>query len=42
MKPVLFVRCDRVDTFGIAPSAVEDAGAEVRIWEAIDGIDESL
>ncbi|HYF11637.1 MAG TPA: type 1 glutamine amidotransferase [Actinomycetota bacterium] len=39
MKPVLFVRCDRVDTFGIAPSAVEDAGAEVRIWEAIDGID---
>lgn len=39
MKPVLFVRCDRVDTFGIAPSAVEDAGAEVRIWEAIDGVD---
>ena len=37
MKPLLFVRCDRVDTFGIAPSAVEDAGAEVRVWEAIDG-----
>ena len=37
MKPVLFVRCDRVDTFGLAPSAVADAGAEVRIWEAIQG-----
>ena len=22
MKPILFVRCDVVDTFGIAPSAV--------------------
>lgn len=39
MKPVLFIRCDRVDTFGLAPSAVADAGAEVRIWEAIDGVD---
>jgi GMP synthase (glutamine-hydrolysing) len=36
MKPVLFVRCDVVDTFGIAPSAVADAGAEVRVWDAID------
>jgi len=37
MKPVLFVRCDKVDTFGLAPSAVADAGADVAIWEAIDG-----
>jgi GMP synthase-like glutamine amidotransferase len=36
MDRVLFVRCDRVDTFGIAPSAVEEAGADVAIWEAID------
>jgi GMP synthase (glutamine-hydrolysing) len=39
MKPVLFVRCDRVDTFGLAPSAVADAGAEVRVWEAVDGVE---
>ena len=40
MRPVLFVRCDRVDTFGIAPSAVADAGAEVRVWEAVDGAED--
>ena len=36
MKPILFVRCDVVDTFGIAPGAVADAGAEIRTWDAID------
>src|SRR3712207_7967021 len=39
MKQVLFARCDKVDTFGIAPGAVADAGAEVRVWEAIDGVE---
>ena len=36
MKPVLFVRCDNLDTLGIAPSAVREAGAEVGIWDAVD------
>jgi GMP synthase (glutamine-hydrolysing) len=33
---ILFVRCDKADTFGVAPSAVESAGASVRVWDAID------
>ncbi len=37
MKPVLFARADEFETFGIAPAAVTDAGAEVRIWDAIGG-----
>jgi GMP synthase (glutamine-hydrolysing) len=37
MKPVLFARADEFETFGIAPSAVADAGAEVRVWDAIGG-----
>jgi GMP synthase (glutamine-hydrolysing) len=36
MRPVLFVRCDPLETFGIARDAVRDAGAEVRVWEAIE------
>jgi GMP synthase-like glutamine amidotransferase len=36
MRPILFVRCDSLETFGIAPVAVRGAGAEVRVWEAID------
>lgn len=36
MRPVLFVRCDPLETFGIARDAVEDAGAQVRVWDAID------
>lgn len=36
MKPILFVRCDALETFGIATGAVEGAGAEVRVWDAID------
>jgi GMP synthase (glutamine-hydrolysing) len=33
---ILFVRCDKADTFGVAPSAVEAAGAALRVWDAID------
>ena len=36
MEPLLFVRCDRVETFGNAPSAAADAGVAVEIWESID------
>jgi GMP synthase-like glutamine amidotransferase len=36
MKPVLFVRCDEVDTLGIAPEAVALADAEVRMWDTVD------
>ena len=36
MKPVLFVRCDRVDAFGIAPDAVARADADVRVWDTVD------
>ena len=35
MKPLLFVRADPSETFGVAPSAVASGGAEIRIWEAI-------
>lgn len=37
MRPILLVRCDPEETFGAAPSALEDADAAVAIWEAIDG-----
>jgi GMP synthase (glutamine-hydrolysing) len=37
MKPILFARCDAAETFGIAPSAVAAAGAEVEIWDALNG-----
>jgi GMP synthase-like glutamine amidotransferase len=36
MKPILFVRCDAVDTFGLAEEAVKSAGAEVWRWESQD------
>jgi GMP synthase (glutamine-hydrolysing) len=36
MKPVLFVRCDDVDTLGVAPGAVAGADAEVRVWDTVD------
>jgi GMP synthase (glutamine-hydrolysing) len=36
MKPVLFVRCDEIDAFGIAPEAVARAGADVRVWDTVD------
>lgn len=36
MKPILFVRCDAVDTLGIAPDAVRAVGADVRMWDTVD------
>ncbi len=36
MKPVLFVKCDPYETFGVAPSAFSDAGADVVVWESQD------
>ncbi len=37
MDPILLVRCDPQETFGIARSALESAGASTTIWEALDG-----
>jgi GMP synthase (glutamine-hydrolysing) len=37
MQPLLFVRNDPFETFGIAPSAVGGAGADFRVYEAVDG-----
>jgi GMP synthase-like glutamine amidotransferase len=34
MKPILFVRCDSLDTSGLAPDAVRAAGADVWLWES--------
>ena len=36
MKPILFVRCDAVDTLGLAPGAVRAGGADVRLWDTVD------
>jgi GMP synthase (glutamine-hydrolysing) len=36
MRPILLVRNDAVDTFGLAVDALRQAGAPTRIWEAID------
>jgi GMP synthase-like glutamine amidotransferase len=33
---LLFVRCDPVETFGVGAAAVEDAGADITIWEALE------
>ena len=33
---ILLVRCDKADSFGVAPSAVEAAGGTVRVWDALD------
>lgn len=35
MTTILFVRCDKADSFGVAPSAVEAAGATLSVWDAI-------
>ncbi|MDP9119000.1 MAG: type 1 glutamine amidotransferase, partial [Actinomycetota bacterium] len=35
MTVILFVRCDKADSFGVAPSAVEAASATLRVWDAI-------
>ena len=37
MRPLLFVRCDDADTFGVGPAAVEAAGGTVAVWDAIGG-----
>jgi GMP synthase (glutamine-hydrolysing) len=37
MRPLLFVRADDFETFGIGRAAVEDTGAEVQVWEAVAG-----
>lgn len=37
MKPLLFVKADAAETFGIGPGAVTEAGADVVIWDAIGG-----
>jgi len=37
MKPLLFVRADGSETFGIAPAAIADAGGATVIWDAIGG-----
>jgi GMP synthase (glutamine-hydrolysing) len=37
MRPVLFVKADPAETFGVGPAAVEDAGADVQVWDAIGG-----
>jgi GMP synthase-like glutamine amidotransferase len=36
MDPILFVRCDAGETFGIAQRSVEKAGAAVAVWEALE------
>ncbi|MGZ6545015.1 MAG: type 1 glutamine amidotransferase [Actinomycetota bacterium] len=36
MNRVLFVHCDEVDTFGVAPDAIAAAGGDVQVWEALD------
>jgi GMP synthase-like glutamine amidotransferase len=36
MKPLLFAKADAAETFGVGPTAVTDAGAELRVWNAID------
>jgi GMP synthase-like glutamine amidotransferase len=37
MKPLLFVKADASETFGIGPRAVTDAGADLVMWDAIAG-----
>ena len=38
-KPILFVRCDAEETFGVAREAIESAGATVQVWDALGGAD---
>src|SRR5262249_58543729 len=40
VKPFLFVRCDAFETYGVAPAAVDAAGATPRIWDAMDASEE--
>jgi GMP synthase (glutamine-hydrolysing) len=34
MKPILFVRCDAMDTLGVAPDAVRASGAKITLWDS--------
>jgi len=36
VKPLLFIRCDALETFGTGPEAVASAGSGFEIWEALD------
>jgi GMP synthase (glutamine-hydrolysing) len=36
VKPLLFIRCDPLETFGVGQRAVAETGMPVAIWEAID------
>jgi len=37
MEPIVLVRNDAVETFGVAPKALGEAGVPVRIWDAVGG-----
>jgi GMP synthase (glutamine-hydrolysing) len=37
MTPILFVRCDASETFGVAPDAVRSSGGTFEVWNALDG-----
>ena len=36
MAPILLVRNDAFETFGVAPAAFAEVGTQTRIWDAID------
>jgi GMP synthase (glutamine-hydrolysing) len=40
MEPILLVRCDAFETYGVALSAIGAAGATTRIWDATDPAEE--
>jgi GMP synthase-like glutamine amidotransferase len=37
MRPLLFVKADEAETFGVGPGAVTATGAEIVTWDAIGG-----
>lgn len=37
MRPLLFVRAEEGETFGVGPGAVREAGGTVEVWDAIGG-----
>jgi GMP synthase-like glutamine amidotransferase len=37
VEPIVFVRADASETFGIGPAAVAGAGASVHVWDALGG-----
>ena len=37
MRPILFVRNDPVETFGVGPAAIAEVGIPVEVWHAFDG-----